>query len=278
MSVKDLSINSYAVLNDGRQIPLLGLGVYKAKQGNETENATLWALEAGYRHIDTAALYGNETDVGRAIVKSEIPRDQIFITTKIWDSDQGYEQTLRAADESLQKLHTEYIDLLLLHSPLPGKKKRQESYQALQELVEQGKVRSIGVSNYGVHHLKELLSSKPKIKPAVNQIEIHPWLNREDLVAFCKDEGIVIEAYSPLTKGKKLNDLKLGELAKKYNKSPAQILIRWSLQRGYVVLPKSTKKERIIENANVYDFRIVEEDIEIMNQWDEYLTTGTHEM
>ncbi|RIA88383.1 aldo-keto reductase [Glomus cerebriforme] len=269
-----LTLSSTTTLNDGCKIPLLGLGVYQAPKGVTTQNAVTWALEAGYRHIDTAALYENEADVGAAVNKSGIPREEIWITTKIWNSDQGYEKTLQAAERSIEKLQSEYIDLLILHSPLPGPQLRKESYDALQKLVRLGKVRSIGVSNYGVQHLKELLEQKPEIKPAVNQVEIHPWLARNDITTFCAQNDIVVEAYSPLTKGKKLNDPTLVQIAETYNKSSAQILIRWGLQHGYVTLPKSINKDRIIQNADVYNFEIDEEDMKVLDNLDEYLTTG----
>ncbi|CAB4405626.1 unnamed protein product [Rhizophagus irregularis] len=269
-----LTLSSTATLNDGRKIPLIGLGVYQAPKGDTTQNAVTWALEAGYRHIDTAALYKNEADVGIAVNKSGIPREEIWITTKIWDSDQGYEKTLQAAERSLEKLQSEYIDLLILHSPLPGSQLRKESYDALQQLVRLGKVKSIGVSNYSVKHLKELLEQKPEIKPTVNQVEIHPWLTRNDITTFCLQNDIVVEAYSPLTKGKKLKDPTLVQIAERYNKSSAQILIRWGLQHGFVTLPKSINKDRIIQNTDVYDFEIREEDMKILDDLDEYLTTG----
>ncbi|CAG8465749.1 3561_t:CDS:2 [Racocetra fulgida] len=184
---------------------------------------------------------------------------------------EGYESTLKAAETSLEKLQTGYIDLLILHSPLPGPEKRAESYKALQELVKRGLVKSIGVSNYGVKHLKELLDSNPEIKPTLNQVEIHPWLARSDIVSFCNEHNIVVEAYSPLTRGQKLNDPTLVRIAKEYGKTPAQILIRWGLQHNYVTLPKSVSKERIIENANVFDFKIKQDDMETLDSLDEYL-------
>jgi len=248
--------------------------VYQAPKGITTQNAVTWALEAGYRHIDTATLYNNEADVGFAVNKSGIPREEIWITTKIWNSHQGYEKILRAAERSLEKLQTEYIDLLILHSPLPGPELRKESYNALQKLVRLGKVKSIGVSNYGVKHLKELLDQKPEIKPTINQVEIHPWLTRNDITTFCAQNDIVVEAYSPLTKGNKLNDPTLVKIAESYNKSSAQILIRWGLQHGYVTLPKSINIDRIIQNANVYDFEIGDDDMKVLDALDEYLTTG----
>ncbi|CAG8516924.1 17886_t:CDS:2, partial [Racocetra persica] len=309
---------STITLNDGNKIPRIGLGVFKAPSGKTTQQAILWALEAGYRHVDTASTYGNEMDVGIAIANSGIPREEIFVTTKIWNTgfedylhtyhyrdtltkkrrrshtfkippktstaahtsimgclfNQGYESTLKAAETSLEKLQTGYIDLLILHSPLPGPEKRAESYKALQELVKRGLVKSIGVSNYGVKHLKELLDSNPEIKPTLNQVEIHPWLARSDIVSFCNEHNIVVEAYSPLTRGQKLNDPTLVRIAKEYGKTPAQILIRWGLQHNYVTLPKSVSKERIIENANVFDFKIKQDDMETLDSLDEYLVVA----
>ncbi|CAG8606890.1 15264_t:CDS:2, partial [Cetraspora pellucida] len=247
----DLKMDSTITLNDGNKIPMIG-----------------------YRHFDTAAIYGNEKDVGIAIANSGIPREEIFITTKVWNTDQGYESTLKAAEKSLENLQTDYIDLLILHSPLPGPKKRAESYKALQELVKRKLVKSIGVSNYGVKHLKELLDSNPEIKPTLNQIEIHPWLTRSDIVSFCNEHNIVVEAYCPLTRGQKLNDPTLVRIAKEYGKTPAQILVRWGLQHNFVTLPKSVNKERIIENANVYDFEIKKEDMETLDSLDEYLVVS----
>ncbi|CAG8655445.1 2116_t:CDS:2 [Gigaspora margarita] len=266
----DLKMESTITLNNGNKIPVIGLGLFQTESGQTAKQATLWALEAGYRHLDTAAMYANEKDVGIAIAESKIPREDIFITTKIWNTGKfianGYESTLKAADTSLKNLQSGYIDLLLLHSPLPGPQKRAESYKALQELVKRGLVKSIGVSNYGVKHLQELLDSNPEIKPAVNQI--HPWLTRSDIVSFCNKHNIVVEAYSPLTRGKKLNDPILTGIANKYGKTPAQILVRWGLQHNFVILPKSTKLERIIENANVFDFEIKKSDMETLDAWD----------
>ncbi|CAG8578004.1 10328_t:CDS:2, partial [Dentiscutata heterogama] len=233
MMNEGLSLSSTFTMNNGHKIPLLAIGMggvgdgTEAPQGETTQNVILWALESGYRHIDTASRYGNEEDIGIGIIKSGIPRDQIFITTKIWDMDQGYELTLMAAETSLSRFQTSYIDLLLIHSPRPGSQKRIESYRALQELVKRGNVRSIGVSNYGVKHLKELMDTNPEIIPAVNQIEVHPWNNRKEIISYCTKHKIIAEAFSPLTRGKKLNDRALVNIAEKYNKSAAQILIRW---------------------------------------------------
>ncbi|CAG8470477.1 24225_t:CDS:2 [Dentiscutata erythropus] len=293
-----LSLSSTITLNNGIGMGGIGSGT-EAPQGEITQNVILWAIESGYRHIDTAPRYGNEEDIGIGIIKSGIPRDQLFITTKIWDdgeacsydlylnlyhfytinfnvdADQGYESTLMAAETSLSKLQTSYIDLLLIHSPRPGPQKRIESYRALQELVKRGSVRSIGVSNYGVKHLKELIDTNPEIMPAVNQIEIHPWNNRKEIISYCAEHKIIVEAFSPLTRGKKLNDSVLVNIAEKYNKSSAQVLIRWCLQNNFIVLPKSTNKTRIADNTIVYDFVIEEEDMNILDNLDEHFVASS---
>ncbi|KAF9438912.1 hypothetical protein BGZ76_003272 [Entomortierella beljakovae] len=251
-------------LNNARQIPRLGFGVYE-----NTEEAILWALQAGYRHIDTATSYENENAVGNAIRKSGIPRDQIFVTTKLTEDDQGYESAIAACELSLEKLGMDYIDLYLIHAPLCGSEARAQSWKAFETLVAQGKVKSIGVSNYGVHHLKELLGSNPTIRPVVNQIEVHPWLIRPDIFSFCEAQHIAIEAYSPLCRGNKMNDPTIAKLALKYSKTPAQILIRWSLQKGYIVIPKSSTKERIEQNADVFDFDIADGDMAALDSMNE---------
>ncbi|KAF9124716.1 hypothetical protein BGW39_007947 [Mortierella sp. 14UC] len=246
-----LQLQSSLAMSSGHSIPRLGLGVYQSEEGQEAENAVLWALQAGYRHIDTATIYDNETSVGNAIRKSGIPRAEIFVTTKLTEDDQGYESTLAACNVSLKKLGLDYIEL------------RQASWKAMEKLVAEGKVKSIGVSNYGIHHLKELLhDSGATIRPAVNQIEVHPWLTRTDLVSFCHANKIAVEAYSPLVQGHKLQDPTLLQIASAHKKSPAQVLIRWSLQRGNIVIPKSSKKQRIVENASVFDFALLEDEVE----------------
>ncbi|KAI9323454.1 glyoxal reductase [Dichotomocladium elegans] len=279
------------ILNDGNGIPCIGFGVYNAQPGKETEQAVLWALEvisattrqraphsslypkqAGYRHIDTAAVYRNEESVGNALKKTKVPREEIFVTTKLWDTSQGYKTAKEALEKSLAKLGLSYVDLYLIHSPSPGKALRLETWKALEELQKEGRIKSIGVSNYGVHHLKELLEVCT-VKPAVNQIEVTPYLARAELDTFCQKNGILIEAYSPLTMGQKLKEPRLMDLAKKYNKSTAQILIRWSVQHGYVPLPKSVHKDRIESNAEVFDFAISEEDMKTLDELDEYFVT-----
>ncbi|KAI9248289.1 putative reductase [Phascolomyces articulosus] len=259
-------------LNDGNAIPCVGFGVYNSTPGPETEQAVLWALEAGYRHVDTASCYENEESVGKALSKTQIPRSEIFVTTKLWDTDQGYEQALKAFDTSIGKLGLDYVDLYLVHSPSPGTKLRLESWKALEHLKKSGKIKSIGVSNYGVHHLKELLEVC-EIKPVVNQVEITPYLARPEIEKFCKEHDIIFEAYSPLTMGERLKEPRLVEIANKYNKSTAHILIRWSVQHGYVPLPKSVHKERIDSNTEIFDFEISDEDMKTLDSFDEYFVT-----
>ncbi|KAH8556234.1 2,5-didehydrogluconate reductase [Umbelopsis sp. PMI_123] len=267
-----LTLQSTHKLNDGNEIPALGFGVYQSEPGDETEQAVIMALEAGYRHIDTASCYYNEESVGSALKKCNIPRSEIWITTKLWDTDQGYDKAKEACYESLRKLELDYVDLYLIHSPGPGKKLRSESWRALEDLQKEGKVRSIGVSNYGIHHLKEVFEVG-SIKPVINQIEVTPYQVREELCRFCQENGVLVEAYSPLTMGLKLKEPRLNKIAQKYGKQPAQILIRWSLQRGLLPLPKSVKKQRIIDNSNVFDFDISAQDMEALTNMDEYLVT-----
>lgn len=258
-------------LRDGREIPRIGLGVFQAKAGGETRAAVRAALELGYRHIDTARVYNNERDVGQAIAESGIPREQIFVTTKLWNSDHGYEAALKACQGSLQRLGLAYVDLYLIHWPVQGLRK--ETWRALVKLREDGLCRSIGVSNYMIRHLEELRASSQEL-PAVNQVEVSPFCTRSELRAYCREQGIVVEAYSPLTKGLRLDHPAIVGMAREYGRSPAQILIRWALQRDMVVLPKSVKPERIRENASVLDFAIAAEDMDALEALDEGLTTG----
>lgn len=257
-----------ARLNNGTKIPILGLGVYQMPPIIITARAVRWALELGYRHIDTARIYYNEKAVGSAIKKSGVPREEIFLTTKLWNADQ--KDAVKACNSSLRKLQTDYVDLYLIHWPAPGT--RSGAWKALESLYKEGKCRAIGVSNYTIRHLKELLDSC-EVLPAVNQVEFSPYLYQKELLEFCKSKGIQPEAYSPLTRGKKLKDPKLVELASKYNKSPAQILIRWALQHDIVAIPKSTKKERIRENLGALDFTISKGDIEKMDSLNEDFRT-----
>jgi methylglyoxal/glyoxal reductase len=261
-----MNIKSTLTLNNGTEIPILGLGTYLIKPGNQTYNSVRYAIDIGYRHIDTASLYANETDVGKAVLESSVPRENIFITSKVWITDQGYENTLQAYYKSLKRLKLDYVDLYLIHWPEPNL--RLKTWEALIKLYEDKLVRAIGVSNYTIRHMEEVLHSAP-FKPLVNQIEFSPYLYQRDILVYCNRRKIHVEAYSPLTRGKKLNDPKLNELASKYSKTPAQILIRWALQVGTIALPKSVHPDRIKENADVFDFSITDDDMDYMETFNQ---------
>lgn len=252
------SIHDRAVLHNGVQMPWVGLGVYKAEDGDEVIQSIKWALDAGYRSIDTASLYNNETGVGQAIAESDVPREDLFITTKVWNTDQGYEETLEAFDASLERLGLEYVDLYLVHWPVPGKYK--ETWRALEKIYNDGRAKAIGVSNFKKHHLEDLIADA-EIKPMVNQVEYHPRLTQKDLLTYCKQQGIQLEAWRPLLKGEIFEEPTLVELAHKHNKSVAQIILRWDLQNGVVTIPKSITKHRIEENIDIYDFELTNEDM-----------------
>jgi methylglyoxal/glyoxal reductase len=265
-----LTLESKAKLNNGVEIPYLGLGVYQSSPGEITLRAVRYALKIGYRHIDTAELYGNEMDVGRALRESGIRRDDVFITTKVWNSHQGYDSTLQACEGSLGRLGLSFVDLYLIHWPVQGF--GDETWRAMIKLLHQGKARAIGVSNYSIRELNELLH-KSDIVPAVNQVEFHPFLYQEELLGFCKNNKIQLEAYSPLTRGKRLNHPNILELAKKYDKTPAQVLIRWSLQHDIIVIPKSIHEARIKENSQVFDFQLEPKDMKLLDSLNENLYT-----
>ena len=249
-------------LNDGHEIPALGLGVWKANGPQECYNAVRAALKAGYRHIDTAMIYKNEGDVGRAIRDSGVERSSVFVTTKLWNDDQGYDSALRAFDASLKSLGFDYIDLYLIHFPVSHSRK--DSWRALERIKQEGRARSIGVSNYTVRHLQELLASSATI-PAINQVEFHPFLYQRELHELCLTNGIALQAYSPLAQGEKLTDPTIVRLATKYAKSPAQVLIRWAIEKRIVVIPKSTNPKRIAENFAVWDFTLTPDDVKALD-------------
>ncbi len=269
----DLTLHSDYTLNNQERIPVLGCGFFKVPDGHQTIDAVLDALALGYRLIDTASVYGNERSVGEAIKRSGINRDEIYVTTKLWNEDQGYEQAKRALEGSLKKLSMTYVDLYLLHWPVAGK--RQESWRAIEDLHDRGFCKSIGVSNYLKPHLVELLMHC-RVKPVVNQLEISPfnYLSRLDTIQFCRKNDIHIEAYSPLTKGLKLSDPRLLKIARKYYRSPAQVLLRWSLQEGFTAIPKSSGKEHLLENSKVFDFSLSISDMDLLSAMNENLTTG----
>ncbi len=253
-----LTFQSRARLNNGAEMPYLGLGVYQARPGGEAESAIRCALEEGYRLIDTAKLYGNEADVGKAVRESGVPRDEVFVTTKLWNSDHGYDETLKACARSLRTLGLEYVDLYLIHWPVEGH--RPETWKAMEAVYARGWARAVGVGNYMVHHLEELLDGA-KVPPAVDQVEMHPFLPQREVRAFCGEHGILTEAYSPLTKGRRLGDHRVASVARRHGKTPAQVLIRWCLQQGAAAIPKSVRPERIRENRDVFDFELGAEDL-----------------
>jgi methylglyoxal/glyoxal reductase len=271
MQTTELRLDSRAKLNNGVEMPYLGLGVYQSPPGKTTQNAVRFALKTGYRHVDTARIYGNEADVGEAVRDSGVQREEVFVTTKLWNSDQGYESTIRACEASLRRLGLAYIDLYLIHFPVP--ETRNDSWKAMETLLKNGKCRAVGVSNFMIRHLKELLENADVV-PAVNQIEFHPFLYQTELLDFCRGQGIQVEAYSPLARSERLSNPRLVTLARKYHKSPAQVLIRWGLQHGLVVIPKSTREDRIGENRQVFDFNLASEDMLVMDGLNENLRTN----
>jgi diketogulonate reductase-like aldo/keto reductase len=259
-------------LRDGRAIPMLGLGVFRIPPGEGTRKAVAAALAAGYRHVDTAAVYRNEADVGAAIRSSGLAAGSVWVTTKLANQDQGAPTARGAFEASLERLGSDAVDLYLLHWP---HERRLESWRVLEQLHAEGLARSIGVSNFLARHLDELLAHA-SVPPAVNQIEVSPFLyrSRADTLGRCAEEGIVVEAYSPLTKGRRLDDSTVATIAAVVGRTPAQVLIRWSFQKGLVVLPRSSNAGRIAENAAVFDFALDEDQIAALDALDEGLTTG----
>ena len=252
-------------LNTGDKIPAIGFGTWQIYPNGRARRATDEALTAGYRLIDTARIYGNERGVGKAITeRADIPRKEIFVTTKLWNSAQGYDEALEAHSKSLARLGIDYTDLYLIHWPVSGKRK--DSWRALCELYKSGRSKTIGVSNYTIAHLEELMSESD-IVPAVNQVEFHPYLYEEQapLIEFCKRHKIVVEAYSPLAHGRKSHDNRLSEMAASHNKSPSQIILRWCVQHGTVPLPKTTNPDHMRENADVFDFELNSSEMESIN-------------
>jgi methylglyoxal/glyoxal reductase len=277
-------------LNNGVRIPVLGLGVYQIASGLETERAVADALQSGYRLINTARYYSNEKDVGKALLTSGVPREQVFVTTKLWNLDHGYDSTLRAFDKSLEELGLDYLDLYLIHFPVKGSRvsqwkplkrtleivgyafpgSRLESWKAMEKILSGGRCRAIGVSNYTIRHLEELFSVS-RVIPAVNQVEFTPFCYQAELLEFCRKHRIQLQAYSPLTRGQRLNDPKVSKLAAKYRCSAAQLLIRWVIQHDAVAIPKATNPIHIRENALVFDFSITDEDMDTLNSLNENL-------
>ena len=261
-----LRIDTRVRLQDGNTMPLLGLGTWAAKAGGETRDAVASALETGYRHIDTAKMYGNEQDVGEAVRDSTVPRAEIFVTTKLWDSDQGYDAALEAFDRSMAELGLDYVDLYLIHWPVETL--RTDSWRALEQIKADGRARSIGVSNFSHTHLQALFSTA-KERPAVNQIELSPFLQQTPISVYCRSQSIQLTGYCPLAKGQRFDDPALTEIATQHSKSQAQVMIRWALQKGQAVIPKSSNPRRIAQNADVFDFEISADQMERLDALDD---------
>lgn len=266
-----MNIQSTVTLNNGVKMPIFGLGVFLTKEGEEVENAVRWALDAGYIHIDTAAVYGNERGVGKALKQSGIPRNEVFITTKVWNADQGYASALKAFETSCDKLDTDYVDLYLIHWPKGDLSV--ETWKAMEEIYASGRAKAIGVSNFLVHHLQDLLLHC-NVVPAVNQVEFHPFLQQPPLQAFCREMGVQMEAWSPIMKGRVSDIPVLQALAARYGKTPVQITLRWELQKQIVTIPKSVKADRILSNAEVFDFELTTEDMERIDRLDKHQRVG----
>lgn len=262
-------------LNNGVKMPWFGLGVFKVEEGPELINAVKSAIQHGYRSIDTAAIYENEEGVGQgireAIEETGISREDLFVTSKVWNADLGYESTITAYETSLSKLGLDYLDLYLIHWPVEGKYK--EAWRALENLYKEGRVKAIGVSNFQIHHLEDLMKDA-EIKPVINQVEYHPRLTQKELQAFCQKHDIQLEAWSPLMQGQLLDNDVLQQIAHQYGKTVTQVILRWDLQNGVVTIPKSTKEHRISENSSVFDFELTQEDMERIDELNENLRVG----
>lgn len=259
------NIRDCTILNNGVKMPWLGFGVYTLNEGEHVEKAVNIALNTGYRSIDTASIYGNERGVGRAVKNSGIPREDIFITTKLWNSDQGFDNTLKAFEDSLKRLDTDYIDLYLIH--WPGTNYYIETWKAFERIYQYGKAHAIGVSNFHIHHLQNLMNNCD-IYPMINQIEFHPFLFQPELFRFCIDNNIQLEAWAPLTRGYELGNDVIRNIGVKYNKSPAQVILRWDIQHAVVTIPKSEQTEHLTENADIFDFELTEDDMEKLDSLD----------
>ncbi|MFO7691132.1 MAG: aldo/keto reductase [Cryobacterium sp.] len=260
------------LMNDGHSIPQLGLGVYKIADAAAADTVQV-ALDAGYRHIDTASLYENERGVGQGITRSAVPRSEIFVTTKVWNDQHGYDQTLRAFDESLARLGLDYVDLYLIHWPAPRQDKYLDTYRALETLRSEGRARSIGVSNFHTHHLDRLLEHADVV-PAVNQVELHPWLPQAGVRAYDAAHGILTEAWSPLARGRAIGNAVLDRIGAKHGKSAAQVVLRWHVELGNVVIPKSVTPQRIRANLAVFDFALDADDRAVIATLDSGERTG----
>jgi diketogulonate reductase-like aldo/keto reductase len=271
MSGTSSSIRSTVKLRGGVEMPILGLGVWQSAPGKETRGAVAEALAAGYRHVDTARAYRNEADVGAAVRESGLARREVFVTTKLWNADHGYDKALRAIDASLEALGMEQVDLYLVHWPVEGV--RNDTWRAMEAILAAGKARAVGVSNYTVRHLDELLA-RAKVPPSVNQVEFSPFLFQRGLLDHCRQNGVQLEAYGPLVRGHKMDHPELQRIAKRLGRTPAQVLLRWGIQHGLVVIPKSVRPERIRENADLFGFALAGEDMAALDLLDEGYRTS----
>jgi len=253
-----MNLTSTVKLNNGVDIPILGLGTYQIGDDDAVYNAVRYAIEAGYKHIDTAAAYHNEIPIGRAIKDSGIKREDIFITTKLWNEEQRKDNQYNAFEESLERLGVDYVDMYLIHWPVKGK--YVESWKVLEKIYKEGRARAVGVCNFNIHHLEDIFAASD-LMPVVNQVECHPWLTQVELADYTQKKGIVFEPWSPFGVGMVLNDETLKSIAQKYNKSVAQLILKWGLQRGFINIPKSANKERIIQNTQIFDFTVTDEDM-----------------
>jgi diketogulonate reductase-like aldo/keto reductase len=268
-----MDLSSKVRLNNGVELPWVGFGVFQTPPGEPTYRAVMNALAAGYRAVDTASFYRNEKDVGRALRDSGIPREEVFVTTKVWNDEQGYERTLQAFRDSMKRLGLEQLDLYLVHWPIKGL--FVETYHALEKLYRDGEVRAIGVSNFLIHHLDALLP-EAEVKPVVDQVEFHPFLYQADLLEYCRKRDIQLEAWSPLTRGRYLGDPVIDHIAGRYGKSPAQVLLRWDLQHGVVTLPRSGQEAHIRENTHIFDFELSADDMLRLDSLDRSERVGPH--
>jgi diketogulonate reductase-like aldo/keto reductase len=271
MGNRTWTVRSTVELRNGVAMPVLGLGVWQSAPGEETHRAVAEALKAGYRHVDTARAYRNEGDVGAAVRESGIPRAEVFVTTKLWNADHGYDKALRAIDRSLESLGMEQVDLYLVHWPVEGL--RRDTWRAMEKILADGKARAVGVSNYTIRHLDELLGGA-KVAPMVNQVEFNPFLFQRELLAHCRKHGIQLEAYGPLVRAHKMEHPVLQRIARKHGKTPAQVLLRWGIQHDLVVIPKSVRPERIRENADLFGFALDEEDVAALDGLNEGYRTS----
>ncbi|AUD13401.1 MULTISPECIES: aldo/keto reductase [unclassified Planococcus (in: firmicutes)] len=269
----NLTIESTKTLHNGVEMPRFGLGVYKMTDKGAAVEAMVKAIQTGYKAIDTATVYDNEAEVGEAIRAGDVPREKLFITSKVWNTDQGYDQTLRAFEASLKRLDMDYLDLYLTHWAIPDT--FEETYRAIERLYDEKLIRAAGVSNHQQHHLEKILG-KANTKPMVNQIELHPQLTQESLREFCAVQDIAVTSWSPLARGRLLEDPVLSEIGEKYGKSIAQTIIRWHLQNDLIVIPKSVTPSRIVENADVFDFELSEEEMKQISALNQDWRSGTH--